>query len=139
MTIIFKHPGLSEDWRKLRHFNPDLCEIVLKLDLHVKKDITVTAISRDSKEEKALTGKSKRTAHEVGIWAAIDLSSKGFDRREIADIVSFVNRWTPTNSNPVKSKNCTCLYHKEDGNEWHFHIQYAPRHRRHAAHKPIAT
>jgi hypothetical protein len=139
MPILFKEATLKTQYAKLHHYNPKMCEILLKLqqmaESSYQKNIVITQIERGQEENDKIyandkTKKHRKTAH--GVWAAVDIRSSNFNSDEISKIVDFLNSYNAINSNPIKGGN-TALYHAVQGGAAHIHIQYAPPHKHKAA------
>ena|SRR6266568_4118778 len=130
--------ALRTSYTKLHHHNPPMCDLLTKLQAHVevkyRKNITLTQIDRDQAANDAIyqnaSKKRRKTAH--GVWAAVDIRSRDFTAKEIQEIVSFLNSYNRSNSNPLKNGD-TAMCHEVPGHGLHFHIQYAPPLKKHSA------
>ncbi|MEK9281205.1 hypothetical protein MTR72_16545 [Bradyrhizobium sp. ISRA442] len=125
-------PRLRREYSELHHYNPKLCDILLKLQHFVEtnfhKNVTITQIERSQEENDRIyksdkTKMHRKTAH--GVWAAVDIRSSDFNETQISEMLAFLNAYNSSNSNPIKGGN-TGLYHAVAGGAAHIHIQYAP-------------
>ncbi len=135
MGIMVDHrnaAALRTSYTKLHAYNPPMCRLLHKLEAHVEskyqKHITITQIDRSQEENdkiyKNSTRPKRKTAHSV--WAAVDIRSSDFTKKEIEEIISFLNdEYNGSNSNPLPSGS-TAMCHEVPGHGMHFHIQYAP-------------
>ena len=126
MTILFDTPKLRKEFTQLRHVNPPLCRLLDSLDRHLHehyaKSLHVTCVLRSQEEnDRIYTGeKPKKTAH--GVWAAVDIRSKGLESH-IAAMLEFLNKNTAHNANRTRNGK-TAIFHEVKGHGPHFHIQF---------------
>ena len=130
MTLVFESDKLRKEFTRLHHWNPALCQIVGNLARHLQehhqKVLHVTCVLRSQEENDRIYAgeKPKKTAH--GVWAAIDIRSKGLEPH-IPEMLEFLNAYTPRNANRTRNGK-TAIFHEVKGHGPHFHIQFQEKH-----------
>lgn len=121
----FKDQRCASEFQQLTIKNERLLRLITALEIfcenEFKKDICITSIYRTQEEHDALYANTplpdKPGTSPHCFWEACDIRSSDFDIMQIDKMLKFLNAFT------FRHGRNTALYHKINGNAYHFHIQ----------------